>query len=125
MAAPGPGHAHARRTDRTCPLGRCTSVQPEHAVRQRRCVAIGAAPVSRGQAVAFAGHVRGGRAGRIMKTSTQRSRFAALRAAEELATCSDAELWSLLTHAYEVLLLAGDRVAEAGRYCNELVIVME
>ena len=60
-----------------------------------------------------------------MKTSTQKSRFAALRAAEELATCSDAELWSLLTHADEVRLLAGDRVAEEGRYCNELVIVME
>ena len=60
-----------------------------------------------------------------MKTSTQRSRFAALRAAGELATCSDAEIWSLLTHADEVCLLAGDRVVEEGRYCNELVIVME
>jgi CRP-like cAMP-binding protein len=60
-----------------------------------------------------------------MKTSTQRARFAALRAAGELARCSDAELWSLLTHADEVQLLAGDRVVEEGRYCGELVIVME
>ena len=60
-----------------------------------------------------------------MKTPTQRARFAALRAAVELATCSDAELWSLLTHADEVSLLAGDRVMEEGRYCSELVIVME
>ena len=60
-----------------------------------------------------------------MKTSTQRARFAALRAAGELAGCSDAELWSLLTHADEVQLLAGDRVVEEGRYCGELVIVME
>ena len=60
-----------------------------------------------------------------MKTPTQRARFAALRAAGELAGCSDAELRSLLTHADEVQLLAGDRVVEAGRYCGELVIVME
>ena len=60
-----------------------------------------------------------------MKTPTQRARFAALRPAVELATCSDAELWSLLTHADEVSLLAGDRVMEEGRYCSELVIVME
>jgi CRP-like cAMP-binding protein len=60
-----------------------------------------------------------------MKTSTQRARFMALRAACELAACSDAELWSLLTNADEVRLLAGDRVVEEGRFCNELVIVME
>jgi CRP-like cAMP-binding protein len=60
-----------------------------------------------------------------MRTSTQRARFAALRAAAELAQYSDAEIWSLLTHADEVSLLAGDRVAEEGRYCSELVIVME
>jgi CRP-like cAMP-binding protein len=60
-----------------------------------------------------------------MKTSTQRARFAALRSAAELAPCSDAELWSLLTQADEVRLRAGDRVAEQGRYCSELVIVIE
>ena len=60
-----------------------------------------------------------------MKTSIQRARFAALRSAAELALCSDAEIWSLLTHADEVRLFAGDVVAQEGRYCNELVIVME
>ena len=60
-----------------------------------------------------------------MKTSTQRARFAALRAAAELSGCSDAELWSLLTHADEVCVPAGDRVAEGGGYCSQLVIVME
>ena len=60
-----------------------------------------------------------------MKTSTQRARFAALRAARELKTCSDAELWSLLTHTDEVRLRAGDSVVEEGRYCSELVIVIE
>jgi CRP-like cAMP-binding protein len=58
-------------------------------------------------------------------TSTQRQRFAALRALAELELGTDAEIWSLLTHADEVRLFAGDVVAHEGRYCNELVIVME
>ena len=60
-----------------------------------------------------------------MKTSTQLARFAALRAFAELASCSDAEIWSLLSYADEVRLSVGDTVAEEGRYCSELVVVIE
>ena len=60
-----------------------------------------------------------------MKTSGQRARFAALRAVSELRQCSDADIWSLLVYADEVRLTAGDRVAQEGRYCTELTIVME
>ena len=60
-----------------------------------------------------------------MKTSTQRERYAALRSVAELEPCTDSEIWSLLTHADEVRLFAGDGVAQEGRYCSELVIVME
>ncbi len=60
-----------------------------------------------------------------MKTPTQRSRFAALRAVAELALCSDADIWSLLGYADEVRLRAGDRVGQEGRYCTELVVVIQ
>jgi Cyclic nucleotide-binding domain len=60
-----------------------------------------------------------------MKTSTQRARFAALRATAELAACSDADIWSLLPYADEVRLRAGDPVALEGRYCTALVVVVE
>jgi hypothetical protein len=60
-----------------------------------------------------------------MRTLIQRERFAALRAVAELAPCTDSEIWWLLTHADEVRLFAGNRVAQEGRYCDELVIVME
>jgi cyclic nucleotide-binding protein len=60
-----------------------------------------------------------------MRTSTQRERFAALRAVDELEPCTDSEIWSLLTHADEVRLFAGDGVAQEGRYCTELVVVIE
>jgi CRP-like cAMP-binding protein len=60
-----------------------------------------------------------------MRTSTQMERFAALRSVAELESCTDSEIWSLLTHADEVRLFAGDGVAQEGHYCNELVIVME
>ena len=60
-----------------------------------------------------------------MRTSTQRERFAALRAVAELEPCTDSEIWSLLTHADEVRLFAGDGVAQQGRYCTELVVVIE
>jgi Cyclic nucleotide-binding domain len=60
-----------------------------------------------------------------MRTSTQRERFAALRAVAELERCTDSEIWSLLTHADEVRLFAGNGVAQEGRYCDGLVIVME
>ena len=60
-----------------------------------------------------------------MKTSEQRSRFAALRATAELASCSDAEVRSLLGYADEARLVAGDRVAQEGVYCAELVVVIE
>jgi CRP-like cAMP-binding protein len=59
-----------------------------------------------------------------MRTSGQWVRFGALRAAAELSTCSDADIWSLLTHADEVRLSAGERVAQEGRYCTELVVVL-
>jgi CRP-like cAMP-binding protein len=60
-----------------------------------------------------------------MKTSGQRARFAALRAVAELAPCSDADVWSLLVYADEVRLFAGDRVAQGGRSCTELAVVIE
>jgi len=60
-----------------------------------------------------------------MRTSSQRDRFATLRSVAELEPCTDSEIWSLLTRADEVRLFAGDGVAQEGRYCNELVIVME
>jgi hypothetical protein len=60
-----------------------------------------------------------------MRTSTQRERFAVLRAVSELEPCTDSEIWSLLTHVDEVRLLAGDGVAQEGRYCTELVVVIE
>lgn len=60
-----------------------------------------------------------------MKTSTQRERFAALRAVAELAPRSDADIWSLLAYADEVRLRAGERVAQEGRLCSELVVVIE
>jgi CRP-like cAMP-binding protein len=60
-----------------------------------------------------------------MKTPTQGRRFAALRAVPELAPCSDAEIRSLLSYADEVRLFARDAVAQEGRYCAELVVVIE
>ena len=60
-----------------------------------------------------------------MRTSTQRERFAALRSVGELEQCTDSEIRSLLTRADEVRLFAGDGVAQEGRSCNQLVIVME
>jgi len=60
-----------------------------------------------------------------MRTSTQWERFAALRAVGELEPCTDSEIWSLLTYADEVRLFAGDGVAQEGRYCTELVVVIE
>jgi CRP-like cAMP-binding protein len=60
-----------------------------------------------------------------MKTSTQRARFAALRAVAELAPGSDADISSLLAYADEVRLRAGDIVAQEGQLCSELVVVIE
>jgi CRP-like cAMP-binding protein len=60
-----------------------------------------------------------------MKTSGQRARFAALRGVAELTRCSDADIWSLLVYVDEVRVMAGDRVAQEGRYCAELVVVIE
>jgi hypothetical protein len=60
-----------------------------------------------------------------MRTTTQRERFAALRAVRELESCTDSQIWSLLTHADEVRLLAGGGVAQEGHYCTELVVVIE
>jgi len=54
-----------------------------------------------------------------------RERFAALRAIPELAGCSDKHIRSLLGSADEIRLPAGAGVAQAGRYCAELVVVME
>jgi CRP-like cAMP-binding protein len=60
-----------------------------------------------------------------MKTPTQARRFAALRAVPELAACSDPEIRRLLPYADEVRLFARDAVAHEGRYCAELVVVIE
>lgn len=53
------------------------------------------------------------------------TRFAALRAVRELASSSDQDIWSLLSSADEIRLPAGAGVAQAGRYCSSLVVVME
>jgi CRP-like cAMP-binding protein len=60
-----------------------------------------------------------------VRTTTQRERFAALRAVRELKPCTDSQIWSLLTYADEVRLLAGGGVAQEGHYCTELVVVIE
>jgi CRP-like cAMP-binding protein len=60
-----------------------------------------------------------------MKTSGQRERFAVLRDVAELKRCCDEDVWSLLVYADEVRLTAGDRVAQEGRYCTELVVVIQ
>jgi CRP-like cAMP-binding protein len=52
-------------------------------------------------------------------------RFAALRALPELAHCSKSDISSLLTSVDEIRLPAGTVVARSGRYCNELVVVVE
>lgn len=57
--------------------------------------------------------------------SSAHSRFAALRAVRELASCSDREIWSLLRYADEVRPVAGDRVAEEGRPATEFVVVVD
>jgi CRP-like cAMP-binding protein len=54
-----------------------------------------------------------------------RVRFAALRATRELADCSDKDIQSLLGSVDEIRLPAGTGVAVAGRYCTELVVVMD
>jgi hypothetical protein len=54
-----------------------------------------------------------------------RERFAALRAMPELAGCSDQHIRSLLGSADEIRLPAGAGVALVGRYCAELIVVME
>ena len=59
-----------------------------------------------------------------MKASA-RMRFAALRATRELADCSDKEIRSLLGSVDEIRLPTGTGVTLAGRYCTELVLVME
>jgi CRP-like cAMP-binding protein len=53
------------------------------------------------------------------------TRYAALRAVRELASSSDQDIWSLLSSADEIRLPAGAGVAEAGRYCNQFVVVVE
>lgn len=53
------------------------------------------------------------------------ARFAALRAVRELTDCSDKDIWSLLGSADELGLPAGAHVAQAGRYCTELIVIME
>jgi CRP-like cAMP-binding protein len=53
------------------------------------------------------------------------TRFAALRAMRELADCSDSDVWSLLSSADEIRVPAGTVVAQASRYCTQLVVVME
>lgn len=60
-----------------------------------------------------------------MTTPTQERRFAALRAVRELAPCSDSEIRRLLAYTDEVRLSARDAVAQEGRYCSELVVVIE
>ena len=57
--------------------------------------------------------------------ASARVRFAALRAARELADCSDKDIQSLLGSVDEIRLPAGAGVTQAGRYCTELVVVME
>jgi hypothetical protein len=60
-----------------------------------------------------------------MRSSSSAERFAALRAARELESCSDLDLRSLLAYADEVRLCAGERVADEGRFCTEFLVVMQ
>jgi CRP-like cAMP-binding protein len=53
------------------------------------------------------------------------ARFAALRALPELGDCSDKVIASLLSSVDEIRLPAGAVVAQAGRSCTELVVVVE
>ena len=52
-------------------------------------------------------------------------RFASLRAIPELADSSDRDVWSLVPAVDEIRLRAGSVVARAGRYCTELIVVLE
>jgi CRP-like cAMP-binding protein len=60
-----------------------------------------------------------------MRSPSRKARFAALRAVGELADRSDRDIDSLLASSDEVRLPAGAVVAKEGRYCTELVVVME
>ena len=60
-----------------------------------------------------------------MRQAFSPARFGALRAVRELAGCSDRDIWSLLRHADEVHLRAGDLVAPEGLYCTAFVAVIE
>lgn len=62
---------------------------------------------------------------RVSLPSFAAVRFGALRAVRELADCSDRDVRSLLSSADEIRLPAGAPVAQAGRYCTELVVVVE
>ncbi len=53
------------------------------------------------------------------------ARFAALRALPELGDCSGKVIASLLSSVDEIRLPAGEVVVQAGRLCNELVVVVE
>ena len=53
------------------------------------------------------------------------ARFAALRALPELGDCSDKVIASLLSSVDEIRLQAGEVVVQAGRLCNELVVVVD
>jgi len=61
----------------------------------------------------------------VSLTSSAALRFGALRAVRELADCSDRDVRSLLSSADEIRLPAGAPVAQAGRYCTELFVVVE
>ena len=60
-----------------------------------------------------------------MTATGRRERFAALRAVAELSSCTDGAIWSLIAYADEVRVFAGDEVVHEGRYCTELVTVMQ
>ena len=52
------------------------------------------------------------------------TRFAALRAVRELAACSDRDIWSLMRFTDEVVVPAGDVVAQGGALCTAFVVVV-
>ena len=60
-----------------------------------------------------------------MRTASGGERFAALRATRELAGCTDEEVQSLLAYTDEAHVFAGERVAHEGRFCTELVVVID
>jgi CRP-like cAMP-binding protein len=62
---------------------------------------------------------------RHSQPSSARQRFASVRAVPELASCSDAEIWSLLRYMDEVRVAAGEKVVQEGTRAAEFIVVID